>query len=264
VTDQFTAVPLQTHAQGRSARLPECRHFTAFTLLDSHDTVAVTTNAEESGVVVLAGTFDLQGGPTHWGNRGARAAPAAGRPVAIFLPPHTPFEARGRGELLLVSARQPEQAPVTGRQALSQKPLLPLAGSGKAFDPRSGEWLPAETFPTAAELLAPRRMQHLELGTANIERVFGPAYKATTLCLDEAVINPGGILTVRELPDLPASDELLVYVRTPGTALLHWGSTALPTSGEGLFLGQHAPGEPRLVATAGDAPCYVLLAYAGK
>ena len=133
---------------------------------------------------------------------GPAAAPEARRCKAVlspssFLPPKTTFAAtNGAGEILSVAARQPEQPPLTGDEALQQKPLLPLAGSGKSFDPASGQWQPTETFATSAEHLTPRRIEHLALDGVTVERVFAADYKAATLTVDEAVLQPGKTLTV--------------------------------------------------------------------
>ena len=73
------------------------------------------TGAVESLLVALDGTHDLYAASGSWVRRGIRPAPTAGRPVALFLPPDTPWKAEhGDGRLLLVGSRQPEQpAPAT-------------------------------------------------------------------------------------------------------------------------------------------------------
>ena len=168
----------------------------------------IVTADHETAAVLLAGTFDLLAGPpagdrTSWPARGARETPFAGRPMAVFLPPENAFEARNGtadGEILLFGATQQrtDEAPKEGRAALSQSPLLPLAGSGKSFDPNSGEWMPAETFPTSAESLPPRRMRRRPVGEVEVERVFTSDYKAATLTVDEAVLQVGAPEAVAE------------------------------------------------------------------
>lgn len=209
----------------------------------------VTTGEVETAAILLAGTFDLIGGSTQWPARGARATPLQGRPMAVFLPPRTEFRTRnGSGEILLFAARQPAARPEPeGRAALAAKPLLPLAGSGKSFDPTTGEWLPAESFPTAAESLPPRRMQRLPVGAVTVERVLAPDYKAATLSVDEAVVPAGATLRVRDIPGRPRASEVMVFVRDDG--------------GDRAFVASDVDG---VVVTAGRSPSYVALAYAGK
>lgn len=209
----------------------------------------LVTGDVETAVLVLSGTFDLVGGGTVWPARGARSSPFAGRPMAVFLPPHTEFRTgNGTGEILLLAARRPPAPPPpTGRLGLAQKPLLPMAGSGKAFDPTTGQWLPAEAFPTAPESLPPRRMQRLPIGELVVERVLAPDYKAATLSVDEVVIPAGKVLRIGDIPGRPRADEVLVFTRGADgdAAAVH---TAID--------------EVRI--EAGDADRYVVLAYAGK
>jgi hypothetical protein len=242
--------------------LPPCRWFTALQLLRIEAPLQLTTAYEETCALLLSGTFDLVGGTTRWPSRGARSDPLAGRPVAVFLPPRTRFLVEdGHGEILLVAARQPADPASTGRAALSQSPLLPLAGSGKAFDPGTGEWRMAETFPAAAESLPPRRIEQVRLGEVSVERVFARDYKAATLTVDEAVVPAGACFTLADL-SLPPAVECLLYVRTRGNLKVTAGASAHSVTGEqGLCF----PGEPgALQCTAAGAPAYVVLAYAGK
>lgn len=222
------------------------------------------TDAGESGAIVLSGTFDLFGGGTAWPARGARTSEFEGRPMAVFLPPHTEFAAHhGDGEILVISALQPAaNSEPQGRAALSRKPLLPMAGSGKAFDPGTGEWRPAETFPTAAESLPPRRMQRQQIGAVPVERVFGKDYKAATLSLDEAVLPANATLDLAAIPEPPRAVERLLFVRARGTA--HLDSDAqgrdLPSGDTVLLLAANE----RVQLTASGGPAYVVIAYAGK
>lgn len=220
----------------------------------------IVTADHETAAVLLAGTFDLLAGPpagdrTSWPARGARQTPFAGRPMAVFLPPESAFEARNGtadGEILLFGATQQptDEAPKEGRAALSQSPLLPLAGSGKSFDPNSGEWMPAETFPTSAESLPPRRMRRRPIGEVEVERVFTSDYKAATLTVDEAVLQPGQQLAIAAIDDRPAHRELVVFCRDEAGDRAHFVRT--PDGATDLVL----------QATAG--PLYVAIAYAGK
>jgi len=227
-----------------------------------HDPDQLVTGDHEVAVLLLAGTFDLVGGSTVWPARGARSTPFQGRPMAVFLPKHTPFRVgNGRGEILCIAARQPvvtEEA--TGRDALAQKPLLPLAGSGKAFDPKSGEWKPAETFPTAPESLPPRRFVRIPVGSAVLERVFAPDYKAATLSVDAVVLAANSSLRLGDVPAQPRCDELLLFVRSDGGCTV--GGQALAAGDHALLL---AAGEIAATSiTTGANAAYIVFAYAGK
>jgi len=214
----------------------------------------------EAAVVLLSGTFDLLGNGTSWPARGARKTPLQGRPMAVYLPPKATFAVRNApaaraGEILLVYARQPAvEAEPEGRDALSSKPLLPLAGSGKAFDPKTGEWKPEETFPTAAESLPPRRFERVQVGELVLERVFASDYKAATLCLDEVVVPAGASLRLGDVPSRPGCDELLVFTRRSGE---HGGD-----GDEVQWLS--ADDADALAIDAADGATYVAIAYAGK
>ena len=194
-----------------------------------------TGQGEEACAIVLDGTFDLQAGGTRWQSRGARVDPRQGRPVAVYVPPDAEFQASGGdGSALWFSAMQPKAPPAEGLLALRQTPLLPLAGSGKAFDPASGGWLPQESFPNAAESLPPRRIdrhllvrhqrdrvallhvladQRRQAGHAlDVERVFAAEYKAATLCVDECTIAAHSEFRWGDLPRPPAARHALLYV----------------------------------------------------
>lgn len=225
----------------------------------------LTTGDVETAVVLLSGTFDLCGGPTPWPARGARTSPFQGRPMAVFLPPRTMFRAeRGNGEIVLVGARQPvvDGSP-QGREALGRKPLLPLAGSGKAFDPNSGEWRPAETFPTAPESLPPRRMERIPFGSLTAERVFGPDYKAATLCVDEVVVPAGQRLALGAIPGRPPCVEALLFVRSEGTAQCGVGAAVHDVRHDAVFVVDRGEFDAATVQ-AGTGRTYVLVAWAGK
>ena len=239
------------------------RWFTELRLWRPRGEAEYTTGDAESAAVVLRGTFDLVGGGTAWPARGARTSEFEGRPMAVFLPPRTAFGAHhGDGELLVVAARQPQAEPEPeGRAALSRKPLLPLAGSGKAFDPGTGEWRPAETFPTSAESLPPRRMQRVPVGDILVERVFAADYKAATLSLDEVVLPAGASLDLRAIPGRPLADEVLLFVRPRGHTQIRCGDQVIECRQDTAVL--VAAGEELEVISPSDAT-YLALAYAGK
>ena len=227
----------------------------------------IVTGAHETAVLLLGGTFDLVGGSTAWPARGARKDPFTGRPMAVFLPANTEFRvSRGSGEILLLAARTPVARPEqSGREGFANKPLLPLAGSGKSFDPNSGEWKPAETFPNAPESLPPRRFERIPIGPVTLERVFAPDYKAATLSLDEAMLAAGQSLRLADIPGRAAADEVMLFVRSEGRATV--GAATVTAAGD-------APGDAvfvvprdgiehcRIDANTGRA--WLAIAYAGK
>ena len=225
--------------------------------------ITVRTGDGETCAIVITGTFDLRGGSTQWQSRGARTSPFAGRPVAVFLPPRTEFAAEnGAGEILWIEAKKPEAPAATGREALRQSPLLQLSGSGKSFDPTRGEWMPAESFPTAAESLPPRRIAQAQCGAVRVERVFAADYKAETLVVDEAVIQDGQVLDLALLP-LPASaTEALVYVRCDGEAIVRMHDAVATVARDGVIHGKGAVQSMRIEAKG--AAAYVVIATGRK
>lgn len=245
----MTSATWSGDARLRTAVFPAARWCTQVQVWRPTDPDLLTTGDGETAVVLLSGTFDLVGGQTVWQARGARTSPFAGRPMAVFLPPRTEFRTgNGQGEILLLSARRPPAPPpAEGRAAFAQKPLLPMAGSNKAFDPTTGEWLPAEAFPTAPESLPPRRMQRLPVGDLVVERVLAPDYKAATLSVDELVLPAGATLRVRDIPGRARAHEVLVFAR----------------DADGDSASVHK-GIDELTLRAGASPRYVVLAYAGK
>lgn len=223
----------------------------------------LVTDATETCAIVLSGTFDLIGGTTAWPSRGARTSPLSGRPVAVYLPPQTRFCAQnGTGEILLLAARQPDGPAATGREALHQSPLLPLAGSGKSYDPTSGEWRPAETFRTAPESLPPRRIERLALGGVAVERVFAADYKAATLTVDELVLSAGAAFAVQQLPLPERAEECLIYVRSDADVQLTAAGATTTVRGERALVLHRSAAALTIAATT--APAYVVLAHAGK
>ncbi len=256
-------LPLRSNAEGLSADVDGCRWLGSIRRLAIASECRLVTGAEETCAILLAGTFDLVGGTTSWPSRGARTSPLSGRPVAVYLPPHTPFAAQnGNGEILLLGARKPPTVAPIGRAALQQSPLLPLAGSGKSFDPNSGEWRPAETFPTAPESLPPRRIARLPFGATVIERVFAADYKATTLVVDEFVLPAAATLSLHDLPLPVAACECMIYLRCGGDVAIDAGADALRLRGEAACV-LRAPATALTIRT-GALPAYLVLAHAGK
>lgn len=255
--------PFSGDARLRTATCPGT-WLTAVHLWRPAATDQLVTGPVETAAILLSGTFDLFGGPTAWPARGARQEPFTGRPMAVFLPPQTAFRAeRGQGEILLVTARQPERPAAEGRTALASRPLLPLAGSGKAFDPVAGDWKPAETFPTAPESLPPRRMERIPVGPLTVERVLAPDYKAATLSVDEVVLPAGSTLRLADVPGLPPASELLVFSRSEGRTELTAGNLTTAVTGDAVhLLPAAAVGSFAATATVGRA--YLVFAYAGK
>lgn len=246
----MTAILFTGEARSRIAHASGARWLRHVQVWRPADPDAITTGDVETAVILLSGTFDLIGGSTAWPARGARKTPLEGRPMAVYLPPHTPFRTQnGSGEILMIAATQPvAREEATGREALAKKPLLPMAGSGKSFDPTSGEWKPAETFPTAPESLPPRRFERITVGACIVERMFAPDYKAATLSVDEVVVPAGASLRIADVPGRPRCDEVAVFVRDER------GDRVDIVRGNG----------DDVVVTATTAPSYVVLAYAGK
>lgn len=248
----------------RTAAAPGARWLVHAQVWRPLDPDQIVAGAYETAAILLHGTFDLVGGGTAWPARGARRNPCEGRPMAVYLPPSTAFRcANGSGEILLLAARQPAAPPLpTGRELLAQKPLLPLAGSGKSYDPNTGEWRPAETFPDAPESLPPRRFERFTVGACTLERVFAPDYKAATLCVDEVVVPSGATLALANVPGRPACDEVLLFVRGSGARVAAPGTTA-NADGDVALLSGGSAGD--VVVTAPSThPCYVVVAWAGK
>ena len=216
-----------------------------------------TTGDEETALLVLSGTHDFAAGGKTWPQRGVRAAPTAGRPLALFLPRRTPFQVGGgRGEVLLAATQDDPPAPPSDpREALTRKPLLTLAGSGKAFDPRAGAWVPEEQFAESPEFVLPRHVRALDESGVRVERIFGSDYKARVLGLDECVLQAGQrwrLGSYDQDPELVAA----IYVRAedavdvPGAGRLF---------GEGVVLCERAQG---VEVIAAGGPAYLAIVYA--
>src|SRR5690606_30717684 len=142
-----------------------------------------------------------------------------------------------------------------GPVAAPRKPLLPLAG-GKAFDARTGTWLPQEAFPDSPEAILPRRIASTLLPDGTVhERVVGADYKALALCVDEVRLAPGG-RTVVAPPELPGGPpaEVACLVLAEGAVRLD----GRPVPAGSAFV---APGGP-VDLECRDGRATVLLAYA--
>lgn len=216
-----------------------------------------STTDDEGALLVLAGTHDFEAGGKQWPQRGIRTDPFSGRPIALYLPRGTAFAVGGgTGEVLLVRAAPPAApAEPLGKEEFSRKPLLVLAGSGKAFDPATGAWRPEEQFAESAEFLLPRHIVASEQDGVRVERIFAAGYKSKVLGLAEAVLADGS--TAKGLAD--RAGEGLLYHRCEGELALRCGGESLVVRGEGVV----AVGEAsalELAATRGRA--YVALALA--
>lgn len=190
--------------------------------------------AGESLLIVLDGTFDLAAGGGVWRRRGLRDDPLAGRPVALFLPPDTPWQAAdGKGRILLVSSRQPElPEPETKEEELGRKPLLQISGSNKAFDPVAKDWKPKEAFLSSPEALLPRRFQKISVdGALEADRIAEREYKALSLRADELRVPEGHTATMPELEG-PITERLIVAVGAPGARV---GEQQLGDAGVAVF-----------------------------
>ena len=251
---EIVRVPLEETAPGQRRASCEGRPWLRqiLVLRAAGETVEVHTGeGDESGVLVLSGTHDLEANAGSWVSRGTRSTPFEGRPVALFMPPKTRFRSSGgEGEILLVSARRPElAAPPPEPKA---KPLLPLAGSNQAYDSKSGSWKPIESFPDSSEAILPRRIERADVDGVNVERVFPVDYKTLGLCLAEAVLPDGCTLVA---PDWIGDgsgggfpEEWAVYYRAEGElevdgeklrgegVLVGTGSASLRTAGGRTYL----------------------------
>ncbi len=217
-------VAVATEADGiATARFAEAEWLRAARLLTADRTPLELRigEDEEAFALVLSGTHDLEANSGSWVSRGVRATPFDGRPVALYLPPKTRFRTSGgQGQLVVASVRRPTPPPAPAAEATeaaAAKPLLPLAGSNKAFDSATGSWRPIESFPDSPEAILPRRIEQHTAGGCRAERVFPPAYKAFGLTLLEAVLEPGAALALPAYGEAPLS-EWAVVLRTEGTA----------------------------------------------
>jgi hypothetical protein len=226
---------------------------------------ARTPDGEETLLVLLGGTLDLFAGGSSWLQRGLRDTPFSGRPCGVFLPPALGLRAVGDGELLLISTRKPEPKPAPTKAAPAASGLmglLPMSGSGKAYDPRTGTWEMLERFPTSPEAVLPRAIETLDVAGVRGERIFGFGFKAEASCLDEFVLAPGQTLALPRPSShagQPFGAELTVFVRSEGEATLGAaGSIAGP--GDAVFVGS---AEAPYHITAARGRAYVAAAWSG-
>ena len=259
----MTALALPTTGAVRSVALagPWLR---SFTLVHVDGTFEARTPAgEETLAVVLGGTLDLFAGGSSWLQRGLRAQAFDGRPCGLYLPPTIATRFVGRGEVLLVAGQRPlapAQAPIKPDRA--SMPLLQLAGSGKAYDARTGSWELLERFPSSPEAVLPRAIEVRITDGVRVERIFSFAFKAMTLCLDEFVLAEGQRLAVpRPLmpPGTRYGDELALFVRSEGEAEVRAG-TSTRCAGD-VVVAVAIDGPVEVIATKGRA--YVAAVWAG-
>jgi len=218
-------------------------------------------DGDEALALVLSGTFDLFAGGSSWLQRGLRATVFAGRPCGVYLPPKVAFRSSGRGELLLATGKRPPSGPAAAKPDRAAMPLLPLAG-GKAFDSRSGTWELLERFPSSPEAVLPRAIETVTIGATRVERVFSYAFKAQTLCLDEAVVAEGdAVVLPRPLtpPGVRFGDELALFVRAPGECEVVQAEARTCRGDSVLVLAAEHPVEVR----ARRGACYVAAVLAG-
>lgn len=234
---------------------PDWQWLDCIEVIDVESDYEAQTGAVESLAILLSGTFDILAGGGSWMARGVRTSPHDGKPVALFLPPKTRFALHnGRGGLLLVSSRQPEQ-PSDASQATSEKPLLALAGSGKAFDPASGEWKRQEDFPSSPEAILPRRIELTQQGDTVTRHIAPYDYKALSLTVDECILPTDQHITVTAGSIAGYPTERAVYYDTQGTLTI--GDTSF--SGQGV-----APAiTPGMTIQANGGPAHLVFAGAG-
>jgi hypothetical protein len=140
-----------------------------------------------------------------------------------------------------------------------------MAGSGKAFDPTTGEWKLHEEFASSAQAILPRHIERSDAAGIAVERVFAPGYKARGLCVDELVIPDGRTFLVADLADRPPrARELMVFVRPRAAAELRAGAQTVKCTADGVFLLDLQTAGPDLALTASGGPCFAVLGWAGK
>jgi hypothetical protein len=152
---------------------------------------------------------------------------------------------------------------MTPQENLAKKVLLPLAGSGKAFDPVTGDWKRQEDFPLAPEAILPRRITTAEVDGKQVEFVFPAGYKARVLCAAETRLLPGESL---RWPDWRTENgnawrrESLYFLRSEGRAAVTAGSGRGEVVGDGAVFVPEG-GSHRIEALEGR--CYVAAFFAG-
>jgi hypothetical protein len=245
----------------RQAVIPDARWLSTFAVVAPGGAPLQQAPSPQEGlVVILSGAHDLFAGGGSWARRGLRPTPFEGRPCALYVPPGIEFAAvSNEGELLVVRARLP--AKPGPKEVSGRKPLLPLAGSGKAFDGERGDWVRIEDFAHSPEAILPRRIQAEESGSVRVEHVFPPDYKAAVLSLDEAVLRAGATWA----PAIPRhAVEVALYARPiPGGELrCRAGGVEVSVTGEAVV---HVPAafEEGALALSASGGCYVAAAFAG-
>ncbi len=226
------------------------------------DTGTRRSGDTESVLVILSGTLDLYAGGSTWTRRGARPTPFDGRPIALYLPPLSAYGSTdGEGVVLIASVRTPPFEPARdARAAAAQKPLLPLLGSGKAFDPTTGDWRPRETFPDSPEAILPRRITRVDTATgASFERILGLEYKTRGLAVDEAALVQGVPLRCEPPRAAGYPSEAALWLELDGEVLCD----GVPVVGDGRprVLACSPARMPELVLRRGRA--YALVVWAG-
>ncbi len=232
----MSALTFATDGNTRRVSLsgPWLRSFSLLRVDGTHE--ARTPAGEETLAVLLGGTLDLFAGGSSWLQRGLRERVFDGRPCGLYLPPEIPVRFIGQGEVLLISGKRPEQPPqAPAKPDRASMPLLALAGSGKAYDSRTGSWELLERFPSSPEAVLPRAIETKVIDGVRVERVFSFAFKAMTLCLDECVLTEGQRVVVpRPLmpPNTRYGDELALFVRSEGAAEVRDGGSVTPCIGD--------------------------------
>lgn len=241
--------------------------FTSIRLVRASGRVEERSADGEGALLLLTGTFDIQAGGGAWPGRGLRKQVFEGRPCAVFLPGNCRWRLdNGSGEVLLAQTRVPEVELLSPTENLQKKVLLPIAGSGKAFDPVSGEWRRQKEFALSPEAILPRQLVRTHIGEHAVETVFPSSYKALALCAAEAVVPAGAELTWpnwqcrQDAGRVPWQRESVYFLRTEGEARIVVGASDQRFRGDACVwtddLGSH-----RVEAIAGR--CYVAAFFAG-
>ena len=154
----------------------------------------------------------------------------------------------------MISSAQPDQ-PASSPDTTSQKPLLALAGSGKAFDPATGEWKRQEDFPSSPEAILPRRIEVTQDGDTVTRHVAPYDYKALSLTVDECILPADQHITVTAAATAGYPAERAVYYDTQGTVTIEGAAL----TGQGV-----APSvTPGMTIQAQGAPAHLVFAGAG-
>ena len=232
-------------------------------VVDGAELAGRTPPGTENFLLVLGGTFDLFAGGGAWLQRGRRqdVFERAERPVGVFLPPNTPWSAKGGHDLLVFSVRQPDEpkSPEPEEKAAS-KPLLQIAGSGKAFDSATQSWKPKEAFLSSPEAILPRRIErNAPTEGVEVRTILAADYKTLGLALDEAVCDAGSTWTPAKptIPSMSYPAEWIGFVRSTGRVEI---DGVVCDGGDHVVTG----GAEAPTVRAIDAPAYIALAWAGS